>query len=404
MASNRIPIRLAAAAAALLAAAAAAPAQAQAQDEHPYQPYLHADLAFTGVDPGGSVEVNPRFLQDAALPADTGAILVQFGGPARNGQTVDGLEVDAPYDNCFTGSSFFDDPRGRACFFTEFEDLPGEVFTFTGPATYTVDPDAPGPFEVCACAYTVQAVSADELDLYGVPWWDPDSPNLLGLTTADTWDGPGASDPEFGGDITIETTEHPYDLAVADVPVAGGAGDTVETAVEASNAGPAGALFQNMEPGSYTLRGQLPAGLELVSFDPDSAWECLDPADLEAEYDRAAAEGTALDRFDFACFTLSVEAGAELPLGLTVRIADAEATAGGLVEIDAVRDGGVPPLLDADLGDNTAVFDVEVDADATAPPKLPATGNETAAGLAAAAAAVLAGAALLALARRRVRG
>lgn len=377
----------AAAIATLAAALGAAPAQAQ----NSYYPYTEEDLAFTDVAPGDSVEVNPRFLQEDPLPADTAAVVVTFGGSGRGGWPVDGAEATAGYDNCKLVLSG-DNWNGISCYFLDFPDLPGQLLTLTGPVDYTVDAGAPGPLAVCACSYGVSAIDADELAWeIGTPDWDPGSPNLLHLTTADAWDGPG------DGRITVETSERPYDLTVEPIAVAGDEGDEVETAFSAANLGPADALKLHPD-GSYTVRGQLPGGLELVALESDENWECLDPADLAAAY--AAAGETALDRFDFACTIDAIGSGDASDLPFTVRIADADDTTDGAVEIDAVRDEGVP-LLDGDLANNTAAFTLDADAPAGPAAKLPETGAPLSGWITAAGAVLAAGAALLVLARRR---
>lgn len=385
-AAHRLAAACAAVLAALAAALGAAPAQAQVD---PYYPYVEEDLAFTDVAPGDSLDVNPRFRQEAPLPADTAALAVSFSGPGRDGLMIDGAEAVAGYDNCKRG--LLDDPVGVACVFTDLTDLPGQVFTFTGPVTYTVDAEAPGPLGVCACGWGMSAVTAETLAVEyhfvnGEPWWDPDSTNLLGITPADGWDGPPSGDPypQYGS-IAIETSDHPYDLAVEGAAFAGAEGDTVSAVVEATNLGPADAIFQHPSPGSYTLRGRLPGGAELVSLEPQWQWECAE--DVPAGY-------------DFACTTGSIGVGETLGLGLEVRITDAADTSDGLVEIDAVRDGGVP-LLDADLANNTAALTLDADAPAGPAAKLPETGAPLSGWIAAAGAVLAAGAALLIVARRR---
>ncbi|GAA1676752.1 hypothetical protein GCM10009830_24330 [Glycomyces endophyticus] len=220
---TRRTARLAAAAAALIGAALAAPAPAQAQDGDPYHPFLHADLAFTGVAPGGAVEVNPRFTQEAALSPETAAIVIAFSGSFDDeGQTTAGARADADYDNCRPG--YFDDPRGTTCIVTEFTDLPGAILTLTGPVVYTVDADAPALADACACAYGVSAVTAEDLatDFPGFTW-DPESENLVGLTTADAWDGPGSGpNPDLGGDIAITTAGGPDEPTAEPTPEASG--------------------------------------------------------------------------------------------------------------------------------------------------------------------------------------
>ncbi|MEU5875375.1 hypothetical protein AB0A73_27905 [Glycomyces sp. NPDC047369] len=201
--------RLAAASAAVLAALAAAfpasPAQAQAQD--PYHPYTHSDLSFTGVAPGSAVEVNPRFLQEEALPADAAAVVITFGGSARDGWPVAGVEATADYDNCRRISSG-DNWNGVSCYFLDFPDVPGQVLALSGPVDYLVDAGASGPLADCGCSYGVAAVDAAELAFQiGVPDWDPGSPDLVHLAAADSWDGPGAGpNPRLSGRIAIEAS------------------------------------------------------------------------------------------------------------------------------------------------------------------------------------------------------
>ncbi|MEU6248255.1 hypothetical protein [Glycomyces sp. NPDC047010] len=203
-ASHRPAAVLAAAVLAALAAAfTAAPAQAQ---DDPYHPYTHSDLSFTGAAPGAAVEVAPRFRQEAPLPADTAAVVVTFSGSTADGWPVDGAEATADYDNCLRISSG-DNWNGVSCYFLDFPDAPGQVFTLTGPVDYLVDADAPASTAVCACAYGAAAIDAAELAFQiGTPGWDPASPDLLRLEPAASWDGPGAGPhPRLSGAIAIET-------------------------------------------------------------------------------------------------------------------------------------------------------------------------------------------------------
>lgn len=403
--------RWAALLAAVLAGGGMLAAPAAAQDSLPIYAYTHGDVSAEGVEPGDTAEITPTFFQEEPLPEDVAAVIIVFYESIGSGVVRSDIAVTVPYDNCYTSSMYSVGPH---CVITDFEDFAGSPVTLTRPALYEVSPRTPGPVDICNCHYAVFAVDAERFeDHYNPPDWDPNSENLIDLQAADSWDGPSSGEyPEEQGLITIETTEHPYDLALEDLMFEGAEGDEVSATLPVVNLGPASSLWTDdlNSSGSISVRGRLPAGLELVGFEfADSQiplWTCLsEEADIAAEFDRIAEE-TGLERLDFACFTLPIEAE-EVREGLqvTVRITDADALAGGMIETGAVPEpDGWPenlPELESTLENNRADIVVDVE-DAAAPaPQLPETGTSTAVPLLAATAALVVGTALFVLARRR---
>lgn len=376
---------------------------ATAQDDGVAFPFIHSDLSFAEVEPGESIPMTPTLFQEDPLPPDTAALVVNFSGSSGSGFIRPQVGIDAPYDNCGWGQHY---PQTMYCVITDFEDLVDSAVTITDPVTYEIDSKTAGPVDICKCDYRVFAVNAEVLDRdIGEPTWDPDSDNLLGLTAAGSWDGPSSGErPEEFGEILVETTENPYDLAVEDIRVGGREGEEVATGVSVANLGTADTLWTEEVPGSIALRGQLPDGLELTgitsSGEPWPEWTCLESEEeLAEEYQRVGAT-TELERFDFACFALYIDAGAERGFALALDIVDADAIDGGRIETDVVTDAdGWPPVLENDLENNRA--DILVDVEDASQPQLPATGmSMTAVSLAATVATAL-GVVLFAVARRR---
>jgi LPXTG-motif cell wall-anchored protein len=365
--------------------------------EHRYEgtftDYDAADVAHTGVEPGSAVDVNPRFSTDAALPDDLYVTAVWLG-PGFTSLDAEGVVgIEAPWDNCFA-DVWRSTPGGHFCFFTEFEDLPGTAFQFTHPIEYTVDPGAPGPLAVCACEYEVLSMDQATFERqYGAPSWDEGSSNLLGLTAA------GDQDPIDGdnrGGITIETTDHPFDLTVGGAKIRGG---EVELTIPIGNDGPAAATDRPAYAGdpSYFVRGQLPEGAALVSIgdteDPgDDGWRCFDENEIEDRREALEA-GSGLDRIDFACAFDGLGAGESVDIVLTVDVSDATGKA-GRVEVDAFLRGVDGVNLDGDLANNSAALKI-------GGPSLPDTGGSTIAFVAAAAGALILGAVLFLVTHRR---
>jgi LPXTG-motif cell wall-anchored protein len=379
-------------------------APAAAQDGGVAYPFVHSDLSFTGVEPGESLSVTPTLFQEDPLPDDTAALIVNYWGSAGPGFLRDDVRTDVPYDNCAWGMLY---PQTIYCIVTEFEDLAGSAIAPTVPVTYAISETTPGPIDICRCGYRVFAVDAAVLERdFGYPTWDPDSENLLGLEAVDAWDGPSSVDkPRESGRILAETTEHPYDLEVEDLAFAGAAGEEISAPLPVGNLGLADTLLTVEVPGSVTVRGELPDGLQFlgveIADDPYPEWTCLSEDDeLAQEYARIG-DATELHRLDFACFTHPIDTDdARGGLRLTVKITDPDAVAGGMIETDVVDYEGWPGNLESDLANNRSDIVVTVEDAAAPPPRLPATGMSTTMPLAAMTTLVL-GTALLVLARRR---
>ncbi|NUQ88603.1 MAG: VCBS repeat-containing protein [Glycomyces artemisiae] len=308
---GRVGARLIAGAAAGLLAAAAFAAPAAAQDEEPaYEPFLHGDVTITEAAPGTTVNVTPVFFQQQDLAADTAAVVVEFSDSVADRLGSPAAQAAETYDNCGDAAG-----GGIACVITGFTGQTGAPFTLTGPIGYAIDAKAPGPIDICGCAYTVTTV--DEATLaaeYGSITDDPESANRLSLTSAadQAWTAPAdtaAAAPS--GAVTVVTTEQQFDLYVSGLESwSGSIGDQPSQVLSVNNAGPATAFDMSDEgPGSYVFRGRMPDGVELVEVNSDdsSRWTCLDESELAAEYERT--EATALDRFDFVCYFESVLAG-----------------------------------------------------------------------------------------------
>ncbi|MFB9660886.1 LPXTG cell wall anchor domain-containing protein [Glycomyces mayteni] len=357
-----------------------------------FRDYAAEDLAFTDVPAGTIVDVQPRFTQNSALPDDTYAVVAAFGAGLAN-MGAEGVGHDAPWDNC---SPNIWEPvfATQFCFFLDHDDAPGTTFQLAEPIQYTVDPDAPGPLAVCGCGYELFAINRDVFDRdFGEPWWDPDSPDLLTLDPAPdqdplTGDGDGA--------LIIETARNPYDLTVQGADLDR---DETELAVPIGNDGPARALTRPASEGepSYFLRGQLPAGAEILSVEAadtegSPGWRCFDDAELDARREALEA-GTELDRIDFACAFWGLGPGESIHVTVTVDATDATG-APGRVEVDAFFRGVDGVNLDGDPADNSAALTVDGR-------PLPDTGSPTIAFTAVAAGALVLGIVLFAAARRR---
>ena len=359
-----------------------------ADDPASEYPYLHGDVAFTGIDPGASVDVAPKFLQDGEIPADAEAVVLVFSGPQYVRADNSSIEVLADYDNCLDGS--WNSAVGVTCVVTDFYDLPGKEFTISDPITYAVSSDAPGPVAVCGCEYGLMAVGDEALEAwFGGVFWDEGSDNLLELEET------ASIDPEYGdstfGVITIETTDNPYDLGIADANVKGQKGDKVTVTVPVTNGGPASADAFFDGPGSYVVIGQLPSGLDLLEVDEDG-WICLDKDDFEYYLPVEDPE-----KLDFACYFDSLDPDASIDLSFTVEITDASASDDGRLEVIALENDGYPGVIDRDLKNNVAKISVN----ASGSGKLPTTGASMTAIAGGAALAVALGAALFMVSRRR---
>lgn len=380
------------------------------EDPDPHRPFLHGAVEETDVAPGSTVDVTPKFRQEKALSDTAAAVVVTFGDPfGRVGIELDGAEAIADYDNCFDGQRYSD--RGITCVITDYKDSPGSIFTLSGPIDYAVAPEATGPLAICHCYFSAFTVNASDLaNEYGGEFWNPASSNLLGLETAEDWDGPvDEYDAPYMGHIIIVTGDNPFDLALEDVNVEGEAGDEVTVTVPVANNGPADAYSRVDSYGSYGVRAQLPAGLELMEVDPAGDWSCLGPESLEDAYEYQS-DRTELDRFDFFCYARSLDAGASLDLTLTVEITDATEATDGLIEVREIYESQYTDSLDSDLGNNLAVIGVNAadqigggqDDDASG--KLPVTGLSLTVVGGIAGAALAAGAVMFVLVRRRRAG
>ncbi|GAB3228591.1 hypothetical protein GCM10027447_20920 [Glycomyces halotolerans] len=400
----------AAAAAGLLAAGTAAlPATAQSAD----YPFLHGNVTIEEVAPGGTVEVSPSFVQEGPLPDDTVALVVSFSDSfSRIGLDLAGAEAQAAYDNCVEASSPIS--GGVVCAVTDYTDSPGTAFTISdaSPVTYDIDETTVGPIDVCSCIYYVKSVNAETYEsIFGDLSWNDESGNLL------TLDDSGDAASTVGGDrdsgtITISNTEHPFDLSIDDVDVEGSEGDEVTVTVPVTNEGPAIADDRTDTHGSYEVRAQLPAGLELVRIDSDpheqwqsEGWNCLHPKSLAVEYEYEQ-DKTELERFDLACMFRELAVGESVELTFTVRITDDAAADDGLLEVRERIDSPHTDSLDGDLENNLAVIGVNAadligGDDGEGSGKLKETGSSMTIVIGAAAAALAAGAVMFVVVRRR---
>jgi len=350
------------------------------------RPYLHGDTEYTDVKPGDSVAVTADFLQAEALPADTAAVVVTAFGTEY---IPHGLAwATAEYDNC----SVYED--SVTCVVTDFEDLPGTVFGFADPITYEVSETAPGPFDVCGCSYIVRTVNDEELeeDLGGVTW-DEGSDNLFGLRVVSEPESE-FDDPDLG-QITITTTEHPFDLSVADANAKGAKGDQVQLTVPVKNLGPADASVFFDGPGTYGLIGELPKGLELVKIDSDDdTVYCFEPDDLMV---KDSFPNSDLKNADFVCLFQGLDAGASFDFKFTVKITDASANGKGTLEVAAMDNDGYPGVGDADTKNNKA--DITVNGSGSG--NLPKTGASLGLVIGVAALVLVAGVVLMVVTSRR---
>lgn len=356
-------------------------------------PYLHFRDERTGVEPGSSVEVQPAFLQEDAIPADSAAIILQFDHSGLGDVT----QAVADYDNCFS------DDYDVTCAVTDFPDEVGVYFEPTGPIIYEVGANAPGPVDVCGCTYRGYAVDAETLgNIIGDHTWDPDSDDLLGLREGDD---PGTEQVgENWGLIAIETTENPVDLFVDDVNVKGDKGTETDVDVKVGNDGPADALgYFGEPPGTYAVLGSLPTGLKLVSvggpgsdFEETSGdWFC--PNRSSWEYYLPDRTPDQLEALDFACFFYSIDAGKEMTLPMTVKITESGSASDGKLEVVPLEHHGATGVADADPQNNTAEFSVNAEGAG----QLPKTGTSLTSIIVIAGVVLIAGAILLLVTARK---
>ncbi|MCD0442556.1 hypothetical protein LO763_02820 [Glycomyces sp. A-F 0318] len=346
---TRVNARLAAAVVAGLAATAGLAAPAVAQDADPHHPYLLGDVVVTEAPQGTTVAVTPTFLQERGLDPDTAAVVVEFDDSvARLGSRYIGAEAVADYDNC--ADTAVGQVGGIVCVITDVADQVGTALTLTDPIGYEILAQAPGPYDVCRCAYRVATVDAATLQAeYGGVTWDPASQNLLGIEAADAWD-PSAG---TAGTVTLVTAANPYDLKVTGNNTFGGAvGDLYTAPVWFGNDGPALGLDMSFDDqGSYVIRGRMPDGIELASLDDAPYWNCVDEAALGEEYDRA--EDTVLDRFDFVCYAESIRSRTQFSFGIRIVGGSGEQ---GMIEVAPAYTSPYADSLDADSSNDVMPF------------------------------------------------
>jgi LPXTG-motif cell wall-anchored protein len=341
-------------------------------------PYAHGDVELTDVAPGSTVEVWPEFLQEDPIPASTEAVVLDFGS-SEYGSVASAV---ADYDNCTSGYRI-------TCAVTDFPDAPGTVYNPSKAVTYAIDEDAPGPFRVCACTYSVYPVDAETYgNMFGDLEWDENSDNLMGLRAV------SEPESEFGSEnwglIKIETAENPVDLSVEDVNIKGAKGTESTIKFEYTNAGPADTLTPDEGPGSFVILGSLPTGVELLS-DEDPEWTCFEPVDWDdylPEIDPAALEG-----LDFACDPAGLASGESRTFELKVAITGSGSASDGTLAVVLQKDG----VADTDLTNNIAKFTLNAAGSA----QLPKTGSSLTLIIGIAALVVVAGVVLMVLTARR---
>jgi LPXTG-motif cell wall-anchored protein len=355
---------------------------------HPSQafPFRHANLEYTDVEPGATVDVHAEFMQADALDPGTGAVVITFTEP-EYAEYDQGVDAFATYDNC--ADDFFG-WGGVVCVITDFDDAPGTVFTTTDPIPYRVDPLAPGPFDVCVCYVSAYTVSDDEREsTYGDINWNEGEANLIGLREVAEPESE-YSDPTVG-ELDIVTREHFYDLEAPDANARGNAGDERTLTVPIGNNGPATA-FGLFGIHSYYVTGALPDGLELVEVDSDGEdhWTCLsddEARELLPEVDPSES--------DFLCMFDRLDADATIDFTFTVKVTDPRSTDRGVLEVHGRNNAGIyPGVLEDDLANNVGAITVNGT-------DLPNTGSSLTWILAGALAAVLAGVVLFLVSRRR---
>jgi hypothetical protein len=341
-------------------------------------PYSHGDVELTGVAPGSTVEVWPEFLQEDPIPASTEAVVLDFGS-SDYGSVASAV---ADYDNCITGYRI-------TCAVTDFPDAPGTVYNPSKAVTYAIDEDAPGPFGVCACTYSVYPVDAETYgNMFGDLEWDENSDNLMGLRAV------SEPESEFGsenwGMIRIETSENPVDLSVDDVNIKGAKGTETTIKVEYTNEGPADTLTAE-GPGTFVILGSLPTGVELLS-DEDPEWTCFEPVDWDQYL--PAIDPAAIEGLDFACDPAGLASGESRTFELKVAITGSGSASDGTLAVILQKDG----VADTDLKNNIAKFTLNAPAGS---PQLPKTGASLGLVIGIAALVVVAGVVMMVLTARK---
>ncbi|GAA2124997.1 LPXTG cell wall anchor domain-containing protein [Glycomyces algeriensis] len=342
-------------------------------------PYDHGAVEYAGAAPGTTVEVWPEILQEDPLPGYTEAVVIEFTDSEYN----QGAQATADYANCV------DEGWVVSCAITDPPDEPGTVFTPTLPALYAVDGDAPGPFEVCNCAYYVYPVDAAEYeDRFGAPG-SGDVLELREVTEPEA---------EFGSDtfgpITIETSANPFDLAVDDMNLKGDKGTETTIEVEFRNDGPADTISHPDGPGTFIVLVSLPTGVEL-SGEPDF---CESPWRPEV-YDHYLPEldPEVIEDADYVCYFGGIESGGTYTVELDVEITAKRSASDGTLAV-LLGDGSGS---DDDLANNIAKFSLNAKGNG----HLPNTGTSLGMIIGAAALVLIAGVVLMVLtARKRKAG
>ncbi|MFC3494599.1 LPXTG cell wall anchor domain-containing protein [Glycomyces rhizosphaerae] len=341
------------------------------------------------IEPGGSADTAPAFLQTDPLPEGTVALAYGVSEPSY---MLSGMaEASAPYENCVDG--YWNGDGGVTCIVTDFADSVGTTFAPDAPISFSVEETVPGPLDVCGCGFEVRPLDAEELEAeYGDV--DTETGDQLGFEVVSEGDDP--DDYGWAGLIDVRTTENPFDLAVSDANAKGDKGDEVTLTVPVKNLGPADAASFFDGPGSYGLIGTLPKGLELVKVDSDGDdLNCFEPDDTFVEDSFPDSD---LANADFVCLFYSLDADESFDFKFTVEITDADSNAKGTLEVAAIDNDGYPGVPDGDTKNDTA--DITVNGD-NGSGQLPKTGVSLIWIVGAAALVLVAGVVLFALSSRR---
>lgn len=297
------------------------------------------------VEPGGSADVAPSFIQTDPLPAGTVALAYGISEP---GYVLAGLaEASAPYENCV--DSYWNGDGGVTCVVTDFADAPGTTFAPDAPLTFSAWENAPGPVDLCGCGFEVRPLTAEELEteFEGI---DTETGDQLGFEVVSEGDDP--DDFGWAGFIDVRTTENPFDLSIADANAKGAKNAEVTLSVPVKNLGPADAAAFFDGPGSYGIIGALPNGLELVEIDSDNKDVfCFEPDDPHVAN---SFPGIDLAKADFVCLFSSMGAGNSFDFEFTVKITDDKSKAKGTLQVAAIDNEGYPGVADADAANNLA--------------------------------------------------
>lgn len=309
----------------------------------------------------------------------------------------DFLSIAAEYGNCGVNEW-----GGVLCHLPDFNPEPGVTYEIdpSTPITVTVSEDAPGPIE-----YHAQFNAVSDAYGEGIEFFDADEDLAFVESEREVT--------EDWSVMSIETTEHLYDLAVEDRAV-----DGESLTIPVENLGPA-AAFARRHPGSgegdFMVSIQLPTGVTIGETDEGVIYgdgyfcAAAEGNDWMSEFDPAVY---GVERLDVQCwFYDDLAAGATLSINLPVVVADGAKADDGLVVANLDSTGwdfsefeenwGLSeadyPVLDADLENNTAKLSVGTGGSG----QLPVTGSALTITVSAAAAALVAGAVLFVLRRRK---